>query len=79
MGIFQLALTEKVAAEGQLTLARPPRDYRQARFAQRLLTRLQGHGGPEEVMEQQTGPAELLRKITGLGPGEEVEKQCSEG
>ena len=79
MGTFQLAPTEIVAAEGQLTLAGPPRDYRQARFTQRFLARLQGHSGLEEVMEQQTGLAELLRKITGLGPGEEVEKQFSEG
>ena len=48
------------------TPARPLLDYRQARFAQRLLARPQGGEGPEEILERDGAVAERLRAASGV-------------
>lgn len=50
LGVFQSTPTGIVAAESKLHLqGHYWLDYRQARFAQRLPVRPQGHKGPDEI------------------------------
>ena len=51
-GIFWSAPLGIVMAKSKLTTAKPLLDYRQAKFMQRLMVRLKGHQGPEEILER---------------------------
>lgn len=55
LGAFRSTPQGILAGESGLTPARSLLDYRQARFAQRLLARPQMGGGPEEILERDSG------------------------
>jgi ribonuclease HI len=61
-----------LARESGLTPAHPLLDYRQARYAQRLMARPVGHGGPEEILERGgTALQERLVEAAGMEPEED--------
>jgi ribonuclease HI len=62
-------------AESALTPATHLLDYRQAKYAQRLLARPKGHAGPEEILERRgTQLTEQLRSVTSLARGNTAEE-----
>ena len=77
LGAFQSAPQGILAAESGLFPARALLDHRQARFAQRLLARPQGGGGPEEILERE-GPeiTRRLRKMAGTSQGRRWDLRC---
>lgn len=52
LGVFQLTPSGIVTGESGLTPARAHLNFRQARLAQRPLTRPQSQSGPEEIMQR---------------------------
>ena len=76
LGAFRSTPTGILAGESGHTPARPLLDYRKARFAQRLLARPQGGGGPEGILERDEGAVVRgLRWASGVRLGEAVEPQ----
>ena len=74
LGVFRSTPQGILAAESGLTPARALLDHRQARYAQRLLARPQDGGGPEEILERDSGAiVSRLRATSGIKPGETVE------
>jgi ribonuclease HI len=76
LGCFPSTPIGALAQESNLTPAHPLLNYRQARYAQRLLRRPGGHGGPEEILTRVgTALRERLVEVSGLEDGEEeIEK-----
>lgn len=71
LGAFRSTPLGIVAAEGKPTPVRALLNLRQARFAQRLLSRPRNQRGPEEVMERQGAALTTrLRGAATLRPGE---------
>ena len=80
LGAFRSTPQGILAGESGHTLARLLLDYRQARFAHRLLARPQEGGGPEEILEREEGAAvRRLRAASSTGAGETVEPRVWEG
>ena len=76
LGAFRSTPQGTLAGESGLTPARLLLDHRQARFAQRLLVRPQDGGGPEEILERDSGAiVSRLRAASGVKPREMVEPQ----
>lgn len=74
-GTFQSTPLGIVMAESKLAQAGPLLDYRQARFARRLMIRPRGHHGPEEILERRGAElTERLRQSTFLGENESAEE-----
>ena len=79
LGAFKSTPLGILAGESGHTPARPLLDYRQTRFAHRLLARPQGGGGPEEILEREEGAVvRRLRAAAGTKAGETVEPQSRE-
>ena len=75
-GAFRSTPTGILAGKSGHTPARATLDHRQSRWAQRLLARPQGGGGPEEILERDDGdPVWRLGAASGTKPGETVEPQ----
>ena len=76
LGAFRSTPQGILAGESDHALARPLLNYRQARFAHRLLARPQDGGGPEEILEREEGAVvRRLRAASGTKAGEAVEPQ----
>ena len=73
-GAFRSAPLGILAGESGHVPARALLDNRQSRFAQRLLARPQGGGGPEGILERSNGAVvQRLRTASGTKPEEAVE------
>ena len=80
LGAFRFTPTGIPAGESGHTPARPLLDYRQARFAQRLLARPQGGGGAEEILERdEVAVVRRLRAASGVRLGDAAEPQVWSG
>ena len=76
LGVRQTAPLCIVAAESGLTPARALLDFRQARFALRLMARPENGGGQEEILRKRAaGLTARIREKSGLGSRETIEVQ----
>ena len=79
LGAFRSTPQAILVGESGHTSARLLLDYRQARFAHRLLARPQEGGGPEGILEREEGAVvRRLRAASGTGAGETVEPRVWE-